>query len=52
MNFDNLEPPEPESFVANDSGSTNIKASALYSFTDGSGFVVGQNFVSKDELKK
>ena len=51
VNSDNLERPDPEFVVGNDSRSTDIEASALYSFTDGSGFVVGQNFVSKEELK-
>ena len=51
VNSDNLEHPKPKFFVANDSGSADIEASALYSFTNGSGFVVGQNFVRKDELK-
>ena len=51
MNSDNLKRPEPEFFIANDSGSTDIKASALYNFTNGSSLVVGQHFVSKDELK-
>ena len=52
MNSDNLEHPKPKFFVANDSGSADIEASALYSFTNGSSFVVSQKFVSKDELKK
>ena len=46
-----LERLKVEQRVVNDGDSIKHEAAALNSFTDGSGFVIGQNFLGKDELK-